>query len=359
MNQFGHFPASDPFKAMWDKATDLKVTTTGILIVGGVVPFVIGLVFGFNAADILKQVGMVLSSTTLLWIGCRQIVTFLAKKLPWQHYPVRHLLAELAMIGVYTLMVISLFWLIIKLTGFKPPREVNFWKEYAGSTIISVIISLLHEGVFFYQQWKANLLRSEMLEKENIASRYETLKNQVNPHFLFNSFNTLLTLIEENKSAATDYLESLSGFYRQILQSSEKSVITIEEELLMINTYYDLQKVRFGEGFELKINIPDSYLPTLVAPLTLQMLVENALKHNTSSVKNPLTVEIEITENEYLTIRNNLNRRADKQAGTGTGLQNIINRYSLISGKEVLINSSGFHFTVAVPVIKATELQLS
>ena len=358
MYQLNQNKDSDPFSTMWNRTTDIKITTAGILIVGGLTPLVIGLFSEYEVLDILKMMGMALLNTTLLWIGCRKIVTFLAKKLPWQDYPVKHLLAELALIGAYTLVVISLLWLILKVTGITPPRELHFWQEYAGSTFISVIISLLHEGIFFYQQWKANLLRSEKLEKENIASRYETLKNQVNPHFLFNSFNTLLTLIEESKPAAIEYLESLSGFYRQILNSSEKSVITLEEELMTIKTYYDLQKVRFGEGFELKINIPDNYLSTLVAPLTLQMLIENALKHNTSSLKNPLTVEIEITESEYLTIRNNLNRRADKQPGTRTGLQNIINRYSLICDKEVMINTSGFHFTVAVPVIKADGFQL-
>jgi len=345
----------DPFIAMWGRATDVKITTIGILLVGGILPLTIGLFLGYGTADILKQVGLVLFNTTLLWLGCRRIVHFLAHKLPWQHYPVFHLVAELLLIGAYTLLVSAAWWTIIQLTGFDPPRQLIFWREYAASTFISIIITLLHEGVFFYHQWKANLLRSESLEKENIASRYETLKNQVNPHFLFNSFNTLLSLIEEDKASAIRYLEALSEFYRRILQSSEKPLITLQEELEMINDYYEIQHARFGDAFRMDITIEERYLETLVAPLTLQMLVENALKHNTSSAKNPLVVGINISESDYIVIRNNLNKRTGKQAGTGTGLNNIINRYGMLTTKEVMINNSGTEFTVAVPVISAAN----
>lgn len=352
-------PTSSPFDVMWDKKTDFKVTTIGILIVGGLVPLVISLIMGLEGMDIVKQVLMVLINTTLLWLGCRRIVMYVCRHYPWQDAPVKHLSVELFLIGTYTFVVTGLFWVFIQVTEFQPPGEIVFWKEYAGTTLVSVIISLMHEAVFIYRQWKENLLRAEKLEKENIASKYETLKNQVNPHFLFNSFNTLFSLIEEDKNTALQYLGSLSSFYRQILQSTEKTVITIEEELAMINVYDDLQKPRIGNGFKLKISIPSTYLNTLIPPLTLQMLVENALKHNTASAKNPLLIDIEITGNEYLTVRNNLQKRSGKQEGTGMGLQNIISRYSLISQKEVMVNNSGFHFTVAVPVIKPEDLTIN
>jgi sensor histidine kinase YesM len=343
----------DPFTAMWGKATDIKITTTGILLVGAVLPFAGALYKGYNGLDTLKMVGMVLVNTTLLWLGCRRIVHYLAVRLPWQHYPVIHLVAELLMIGGMTLVVSTSLHTLMRLSGFVPPREVFFWREYAASTIISIIITLLHEGVFFYQQWKTNLIRSESLEKENIASRYETLKNQVNPHFLFNSFNTLLSLIEEDKAAAITYLESLSEFYRRILQSAEKSLITLQEELEMITDYYEIQHARFGDAFVLDIKVPENYMHTMVAPLTLQMLVENALKHNTASAKNPLKVNITISESDYIVVGNNMNKRSGKQPGAGMGLNNIVSRYGMVSEKEVMINNSGTDFTVAIPVIAA------
>jgi len=314
-------------------------------------PFAGALYEGYNGLDTLKIVGMVLVNTTLLWLGCRRIVHYLAVRLPWQHYPVIHLVAELLMIGAMTLVVSTSLHTLMRLSGFQPPREMFFWREYAASTIISIIITLLHEGVYFYQQWKANLIRSESLEKENIASRYETLKNQVNPHFLFNSFNTLLTLIEEDKGPAIHYLEALSEFYRRILQSAEKPLITLQEELEMIKDYDEIQHARFGDAFKMIIAIPETHFHSMVAPLTLQMLVENALKHNTASAKNPLVVKINISESDYIMVSNNLNKRAGKQAGTGTGLNNIISRYSMVSNREVLINNSGTEFTVAIPVI--------
>jgi len=177
------------------------------------------------------------------------------------------------------------------------------------------------------------------------------LKSQVNPHFLFNSLNTLLSLIEDDKEMAIEYLESMSLFFRKILQLGENELISLEEELTMIETYFKLQQKRYGEGFQLYIEINDETKKSMIPPLTLQMLVENALKHNSTSANQPLIVTISITENNYITIKNNLQPRLDKQPGTGTGLNNIINRYEMVSDKEVFVTKSNDFFTVALPLI--------
>jgi len=339
------------FRDMWDRKTDVTITAGGILLIGLVFPIFYTLFSGLSFEESILRTALVLFSTASLWLGCRWIVVKMGEILPWHKYPVKHLIVELLLIAFYTLAISFFEWMVIKTTGITFSEEIIFWKEYLISTIISFIISLLHEGVFFYYQWKHHLIRTEALEKEHIASKYEVLKNQINPHFLFNSLNTLLSLIEEDKDAAINYLEAMSTFLRQLLQTGDQPLITIKEELGMIQIYYSLQQKRYGDGFVLNINIPDDKLKTFIPPLTLQMLVENALKHNIVSSKNPLLVKIETTDQNYLVVENNLQKRLDNAPGTGTGLKNIRSRFSLASQKEVLITQSAFNFTVAIPLI--------
>lgn len=345
--------AKGPFKAMWDRKTDILVTSAGIFLVGIVLPAVYSIYHDFTLTESVLRITVVLLNTSLLWMGCRLIINYLGIKLPWPMYPVRHILAEVVLITAYTFIITIVLWQLINFIGAEYFGPLNFWYEFAGSAGISLLISFLHEAYYFYQQWKSNLIRSETLEKENIVSKYETLKNQVNPHFLFNSLNTLLGLIEEDQNAAKGYLENMSDFFRQILQSAEKPVISLAEELDMISKYYELQQKRYGDGFRLTIKLPEDCYQSLIPPLTLQMLLENALKHNSVASKSPLEVSIVHTENDYLVIRNNIQKRQDRQHGTGTGLNNIISRYSLISSKDVMINHSAVEFVVALPVIRS------
>jgi LytS/YehU family sensor histidine kinase len=219
----------------------------------------------------------------------------------------------------------------------------------------SLIVSFIHEGIYFFVQWKKELIRSESLEKENLLSQFETLKNQVNPHFLFNSFNTLITIIEEDREQAVEYVQKLSDFFRTILQLREKSVISLREELELIRNYYFIQKKRYGQNLNLQINVNESSMGSSVAPLTLQMLLENAIKHNIISTDKPLLIEISLEDPNYILVRNNLQKRHEPENGSGLGLENIKNRYRFLSEKEVEIIVTPKNFTVAIPVLHIVE----
>jgi ligand-binding sensor domain-containing protein len=205
--------------------------------------------------------------------------------------------------------------------------------------------------LYWYIKSRENKLRAaEALKKDKIEFQFETLKSQVNPHFLFNSFNTLIGVIEENKETAVEYVEKLSDFYRNILLQRERNVIPLREELQMIEDYYFLQKKRYKSNFVMSIDVQQEFRNFYIAPLTLQLLVENAVKHNVISREKPLTVEIFIQE-DYIVVRNNLQRKQHAEPSTGVGLQNIIHRYGLLGDKQPQIKETAAYYSVAIPLL--------
>lgn len=195
--------------------------------------------------------------------------------------------------------------------------------------------------------------KSEFLElqKENLTSQLEALKNQVNPHFLFNSFSTLASIIEESRNTALNFVQELSKVYRYVLQTRVATMVTLKEELDFIESYKFLMINRFGENLRMTINIPDPYRSFLIMPFALQLLVENAIKHNIISKKHPLAIHV-FLENSYLVVTNTLQKKATSGKSTHIGLANIQNRYRLISEKEVRIKQHASEFRVEIPLIE-------
>ena len=197
-----------------------------------------------------------------------------------------------------------------------------------------------------------NVKKVERLQQEKIQFQFETLRNQVNPHFLFNSFNTLISIIEDDPKMAVEYVEQLSDFFRNIVNYRDKDVITFKEELDLLNTYFFIQQKRFGSNLNLNINLSqEQKTRNFIPPLTLQLLAENAIKHNAVSKEAPLAIDI-FMKNERLMIRNNINVKFSKSSGAGMGLQNIINRYTLLTNDEVTITNDKKYFIVSLPVLK-------
>jgi len=192
--------------------------------------------------------------------------------------------------------------------------------------------------------------RLNLAEKKLVESELAVLRNQINPHFLFNSFNTLLTIIEPDSQAGAEYLEKLSDFYRKILEDHKQQVIPLQKELKILDEYIYLQKKRFGDALELDLNVSEKAYHSSIPTLTLQLLAENALKHNVVTATNPLILKI-YDEGSYLIIRNKKKAKRKPEKGTGTGLENIQSRYSVLFGKAVNVESSGDLFCVKLPLI--------
>jgi ligand-binding sensor domain-containing protein len=219
-----------------------------------------------------------------------------------------------------------------------------------------IILMLIIIVWLFYMIIKArekNIKRLQKLNNEKIQFQFEVLRNQVNPHFLFNSFNNLITTIEENPTLAVTYVEQLSDFFRNIVNYREKEVITLAEELTVLKTYFYLQQQRLGDSIQMQVDIDDTNANKfLIPPLTLQLLVENAIKHNAVSVQTPLRLKLSITD-DTLSVSNNKIARSSVQPGTGMGLENIINRITLLTNKPVQIINEANDFTVLLPLLKS------
>jgi len=227
-------------------------------------------------------------------------------------------------------------------------------KENLSYLIVSVSITLLVNSIFvameFFQFWKKSLMEKEQLKRESISAEFETLKNQINPHFLFNSLNTLSSLIDENPKTANEFVQKLSSVYRYVLTQKDKETVSLREELNFIESYLYLNKIRFGENLSCKIDIPEIFLEKKVATLTLQMLIENCIKHNVISLSKPLHIEIVMDENKVV-VKNNLQPKTNFNESNGIGLSNIIHRYKFLSTGQIEIIENGKEFIVKIPLL--------
>jgi ligand-binding sensor domain-containing protein len=215
--------------------------------------------------------------------------------------------------------------------------------------IVSVLsVTLLIYFIIRYRE--SALKKSEAIDREKLMFQFQTLRSQVNPHFLFNSFSTLISVIDEDKEVAIEYVEKLSLFFRNILEYRDKDLIPLNEELKLIETYFYLQKKRYCDNLQLTVDIRGKTLTSMIPPMVLQMLVENAIKHSVISAERPLAVEI-IADEKYITVTNNLQRKKDKEPSTGIGLTNIRNRYALLGFGEIRIDSANDRFIVQLPII--------
>ncbi|MVM32805.1 histidine kinase [Spirosoma sp. HMF4905] len=194
-------------------------------------------------------------------------------------------------------------------------------------------------------------VRAERLEKENVQAQFAALKSQVNPHFLFNSLSILSSLVHADAELSEKFIDQLSRAYRYILEQKDNERVLLKTELEFIQAYRFLLNIRFENKFDVIINVPEADQTRYsIAPLTLQLLVENAVKHNRMSAKEPLKVHIQL-ENDCLVVRNNLQPRPQSETSTGVGLQNIITRYALLTEDSVWVGESEGSFVVKIPLL--------
>ena len=214
-----------------------------------------------------------------------------------------------------------------------------------------ILLCLAATGGLFYafiRNREGRLKRAAQLKRERVESQFAALKSQINPHFLFNSFNTLITIIEENPKLAVEYVEHLSDFYRSIIAYRERDFISLQEEMDLVRSFDFLLKKRYEEGFKLVDRLNGQ--TGLIMPLALQMLVENAVKHNIISATKPLTIEIFAENGNYVVVRNNIQPKIKPEPSTHFGLQSLVNRYQLLGERPVLIEDNAAFFTVKVPL---------
>lgn len=216
---------------------------------------------------------------------------------------------------------------------------------------INLLFETLWEVLYLLEKYRESLSEKELLEKMNMDYEFENLKSQVNPHFLFNCFNTLSSLIEEDKKEAEHFLDELSKVYRYLLRNNEDGISTVEKEIKFIQSYYELLRTRYGEGLQLSIEIDRRYYPYQLPSLSLQLLVENAVKHNIVSRQQPLVMEIFTTAGNKLVVNNNLQRRTTNKPSTRIGLSNIRAKYKLMKCDGFQVVEGENNFMVVLPLL--------
>ena len=222
--------------------------------------------------------------------------------------------------------------------------------NYIVSLIISFVVLLGIHTLYFYKAYNENRVKEQKIIAGTASAKFESLKNQIDPHFLFNSLNVLSSLIEENPENAQRFTTSLSKIYRYVLEQKDKELVSVEEELAFAKTYMKLLKMRFENS--LFYEMPPTTISTeaKVVPLSLQLLLENTVKHNVVSEKRPLHIRIYV-EGDYLAVQNEYQKKEVLQERQGVGLQNIINRYGIVTNRKVLIIQKEQTFTVKIPML--------
>ncbi len=304
-----------------------------------------------NVTVFFKELLVSLAFTISLWEGNRAFVIYMRKTFPHNEQTVKRLVIQSVISILYTwaaTWIISYLFSLIRVCSHDPYETfiMSFFNLVPTFFVISI-----YEGAYFFMEWKKNFQRSEALAKENIRSQFEALKNQLDPHFLFNSLNTLAALIDDHNEPAQKYLEQLSDVYRYVLLSRQKETVPLQEELSFVASYIYLNKTRFRDNLVVVNKIPEDAMQQRVAPLSLQILVENAIKHNVISKDKPLMLRIFIDKHGYITVENNVQKKNILEKSTKTGLQNIINRYALLTSSKVEVIHNTDVFSVRIPPI--------
>jgi len=216
---------------------------------------------------------------------------------------------------------------------------------------VNIIFETLYEADFVLGKYKESMEEKKEIEQLSMLTEFDVLKNQVNPHFLFNCFNTLSSLITVDKQKAEQFLNELSKVYRYLLRTNQDGVTTLENEIKFIESYYRLLQTRHGEAVQVNIEIDKKYEPYLLPSLTLQLLVENVVKHNVLSKNIPLVIDIFTTEGNKLVVNNNLQRRSVKAPSNKVGLENIKAKYDLLKQTGFQVIEDNKNFTVVLPLI--------
>jgi LytS/YehU family sensor histidine kinase len=289
----------------------------------------------------------------IIWEGNRYLLYTFRSYFDWFNKPVRKLVVLVLAVSFYTIPMSALL-LVIWYKLFNAGM-VN-WDVITNTVMMMMIcvlfITHIYETVFLVREAESEKLKKEQLERARAEAELEALKNQIDPHFIFNSLNTLSHLIEKNPVKAKQFNDNLADVYRYILQNKARELVLLHEEMVFLNDYFSLLKIRFEQAVQLQIGInPAMYDQYLIPPISLQILVENAIKHNEFTDAVPLVITIEM-QNDELIIHNQVRKKILRKASSRIGLQNLGERYRLTTSKEIGVTESASDFTVSLPVLK-------
>jgi hypothetical protein len=297
--------------------------------------------------------GWLIVIALLLWFGNRQLTLRLDRTLPWSRYGNWRFFIQLLLGLAYLLLLVNGIYYAIKvfLTDDPPTREqftvMNVW----GAAIFIPAFSL-YFSLHFLRHWRESELEVAKSQKESMRSQLDSLKNHLDPHFLFNNLNILSSLIDKDSAISKRFIEKFAEVYRALLNTKSDDLIPVYEELSFIESYMYLIHIRFENHIRFIVNLESNARSKMIPPLTLQMLIENAIKHNLITDARPLTIEV-LANETHLLVRNSLFLKpAAPSENHGSGLKNIEQRYAHFTDLKVEIRQSEDHFEVLIPLLE-------
>jgi sensor histidine kinase YesM len=342
------------------RKTDFRINDIGFRLIlipffGIAIPLITGMIHGHNFSNWQIKLSFLytIMIALVIWEGNRYLLFSLRSYFDWINKPLRKIAILVLSVIFYTVPVSALLlagWYKI-FSG--EPANWNIITTSALIILVAVIfITHVYETVFLVKQTESEMMRREQLERAKAEAELEALKNQIDPHFIFNSLNTLSHLIEINPGKAKQFNDNLADVYRYILQNKARSLVLLREEMDFLQSYFLLLQIRFEKAVQLIVKINEAALDQyLIPPISLQILAENAIKHNEFSESMPLLFEIEMKKDE-LVAHNRVQRKTLRKASSRIGLQNLGERYKLTTNKEIVIKEEEKDFTVSLPILK-------
>ncbi len=286
----------------------------------------------------------------LIWSILDFIDKLLTVKMPLSKGIWRRVVVQIVISSVFMMLLRSLiFWFASDIF----PQALERVFVFTAYMVDFIVICLINLGYFtfhFFEAWKKTELHEKQLEKEHADMQFENLKNQLNPHFLFNSLASLNSLIFENQELASQFLKQLSRVYRYLLEHKHKEFVSLQTEAIFITNYIALLKTRFNDALEVHLNLLEEDFEKQIVPVTLQVLLENAIKHNVLSEDKPLRVEI-YSDGEFLTVSNNLQLKGSVSDSNKQGLERLRLLYTYLTTKPIAISRDEYQFMIKVPLI--------
>lgn len=344
----------------------IKKYTLRVIVIPLIGGFFIGVFFCLecftkgNYLDVLENTLLSATFWSVLANGNTYMSNQLDRHWTWIRQPVKRFLIGTIALFSFTIVasIIILFVYMEFVRGIDFIGGINGYgwlRAIVPGLLITIFITIFMHGKGFLFAWRQSAIDVEQLKNKNLNSKYESLKNQVNPHFLFNSLNALSSLVYSNQDGAVEFIRKLADVYRYVLDHQFDEVVELETELKFVESFIYLNKIRFGENLNVSIKGRDFVTnQDRVPPVAIQMLLENAFKHNVVSKDQNFEVEI-LIDSEYVVVSNNINRKRSIESSSGVGLNNIRARYGFLTDILIEVNHESERFEVRLPILKMKE----
>lgn len=331
----------------------ILIDLTIMLVVGILIIFYFStsnFLSGKGSSEYASHAAFSILITFTLYFLFRWMFGFLNSNFPWKDSIAKRLVIEIPLIIVISIGAMMVFTMMWNRVIGKETVSSELFTNCTIALLVSLIVNLFTEGSNLFKLYREAAVSAEVLKRKTLESHFETLKSQVAPHFLFNSLNTLIALIDENPQTAKDFVQHLANYYRYSMQINSRETVELDTELNLVRNYIFLITSRFGDN--LKVEFPDKStdFDKHIIPLAIQLLVENAVKHNVISSSKPLHVSI-LIQQEMLIVRNNLQKKDASEFSNRLGLSNIQNRYEIVSGKSIVVQETKDYFEVHLPLL--------